>query len=349
MRTPRSASLVLALMVMLGGGVLLAQQRGRTVPARRIAAPDTVSPAMRAVIERPLSPIWDRHPRSAAEWKAMVKRVQTRVEAGLPGLRKRLGVKVEPSTIAGVRTFLVTPATVAPENRNRLLFHVHGGGYVFFPGESGTGEAIVMAAHGRIRVVSVDYRMPPDHPYPTALDDAMKVWREVVKTHNPKNVAILGTSTGGGMTLAMVLRAKAEGLPLPAAIAPGTPWSDLTKTGDTYLTNEGVDNQLVSYDGLLGDMARLYAGGRDLKDPMLSPVYGDYRGFPPSILTSGTRDLFLSNTVRVHRKLRAAGVIAELHVFEGQSHAQYAADLDAPETKEYLGELVRFFNQHLGK
>ena len=151
------------------------------------------------------------------------------------------------------------------------------------------------------------------------------------------------------MTLAMVLRAKKEELPLPAAIAPGTPWSDMTKTGDTYLTDELLDGVLVSYDGWLGDAAKLYANGHDLKDPMLSPVYGDFEGFPPTILTSGTRDLFLSNTVRVHRKLRAASVEAELHVFEGQSHAQYYADPYAPETKEHFRELTQFFDKHLAK
>jgi len=106
---------------------------------------------------------------------------------------------------------------------------------------------------------------------------------------------------------------------------------------------------LVSDDGWLGDAAKLYANGHDPKDPLLSPVYGDFRGFPPTILTSGTRDLFLSNTVRVHRKMRAAGVDAELEVFEGQSHAQYQADPTAPETKEYFAEVARFFDAHLGQ
>ncbi len=172
-------------------------------------------------------------------------------------------------------------------------------------------EAILMAGHGRIKVISIDYRMPPDFPYPAAIDDAMAVYKEVVKTTDAKKIGIFGTSTGGGMTLVMVLRAKAEGLPLPGAIAPGTPWSDMTKTGDTYFANEMVDDVLVSNDGWLGDAATLYANGHDLKDPMLSPVYGDLKGFPPTILTTGTRDLFLSNTVRVHRKLREAGVVAD--------------------------------------
>ena len=220
-----------------------------------------------------------------------------------------------------MNAFIVTPDTIPEANRDRLLVHVHGGGYVFFPGESATREAILMAGYGKFKVISIDYRMPPDHPYPAAMDDAMAVWKEVVKTNDPKKMAIFGTSTGGGMTLAMVLRAKKEGLPLPAATAPGTPWSDMTKTGDTFFTNEMIDNILVSNDGWLGDAAKLYADGTDLKDPQLSPVYGDYAGFPPTILTSGTRDLFLSNTVRVHRKLRQAGVVSDLHVFEGQSHA----------------------------
>jgi acetyl esterase/lipase len=104
----------------------------------------------------------------------------------------------------------------------------------------------------------------------------------------------------------------------------------MTKTGDSYFANEMVDNVLVSNDGWLGDAAKLYANGHDLKDPLLSPVYGDFRGFPPTILTTGTRDLFLSNTVRVHRKLREVGDEAMLNVFEGQSHAQYLASPARP-------------------
>jgi len=251
--------------------------------------------------------------------------------------------------MAGVNCYILTPDNIPEANRNRLLVHVHGGGYVFAPGESGTREGVLMAGFGKLKVISIDYRMPPDFPYPAAMDDAMAVWKELVKSNDPKKMAIFGTSTGGGMTLAMVLRARTEGLPFPAAIAPGTPWSDMTKTGDTFFTNEKVDNILVSNDGWLGEAAKLYANGHDLKDPQLSPVYGDLSGFPPTILTSGTRDLFLSNTVRVHRKLRQAGVVADLHVFEGQSHAQYLGDPDAPETKEHFGELAAFFDKYLAR
>jgi acetyl esterase/lipase len=347
----RKLALLLAAGFVIATGAAFAQESPvRKVPARDLPTPTAdVSPEIQKVIGGPLQSVWNDHPKDAEAWKAWVKTRSDALAETLPELRSRLGVKVEPTRIAGVPAFIVTPGEIAEANRNRLLFHVHGGGYVLFPGESGTREAILAAAYGKFKVISVDYRMPPDHPYPAAMDDAMAVWKEVVKTTNPRNIAIFGTSTGGGMTLAMVLRAKKEGLPLPGATGPGTPWSDMTKTGDTFFTNEMVDNVLVSNEGWLGDAAKLYAAGTDLKDPQLSPVYGDYAGFPPTILTSGTRDLFLSNTVRVHRKLRQAGVVSDLHVFEGQSHAQYYADPYGPETKEHFAELTAFFDRHLGK
>ena len=321
----------------------------REVPARTLPVPTTVSPEIQRLIAVPLSPTWNFHPTSAAQWKDMVAKSAAGITAQVPGLLAKFNVKREQMQIAGVRVYLMTPNSLAARNRDRLLVHIHGGGYVQFPGEAGNTEAIMMAGFAHAKVLSIDYRMPPDFPYPAALDDVIAVWRELIKTHDPKKMAIFGTSTGGGMTLAVVLRAKAEHLPLPAATAPGTPWSDLTKTGDSYFANEMVDNVLVGYEGFLSDAAKLYANGHDLKDPFLSPVYGDFQGFPPTILTSGTRDLFLSNTVRVHRKLREAGVEADLNVYEGQSHAQYVFDADAPETKEVFTEIARFFDAHLAK
>lgn len=308
-----------------------------------------VSTNVQALIAAPFPPHMVAAPANAAEWKELIDRRAALTASIVPGMKEKFGVTVEATTIAGVKAYVVTPKTIPEANQHRLLVHVHGGGYVFAPGIAATPEAILMAGFGGFKVISVDYRMPPDFPYPAAMDDAMAVWREAVKMEDPRNMAIFGTSTGGGMTLAMVLRARTEGLPLPAAIAPGTPWSDLTDTGDTYHTNEFVDNILVTWDGWLGRAAYLYANGHDLKDPQLSPIYGDFHGFPPTILTSGTRDLFLSNTVRTHRALRRAGAIAELNVYEGQSHAQYGADMNAPETKEAFTDIARFFGTYLGK
>ena len=320
----------------------------RELPARSIPVPETASPQIQKQIAAPLTPTWNVIPTTAQGWKEQVNAGYEATMKTLPALRAALGVKVEPLVVDGVKAYMVTPSEIPPQNRNRLLVHVHGGCFVSFPGESGTAEAIYMAGFGKFRVISVDYRMPPDHPYPAGLDDAMTVWKAATRMENPKNLAIFGSSAGGNLTLAMVLRAKQENLPLPGAIAPGTPMSDLTGAGDSFQTNAMLDNVLVAYGASCDKRAALYTNGRDLKDPLLSPVYGDMRGFPPAILTTGTRDLLLSNTVRVQRKLRLAGVEAALQVFEGQSHAQYYRDVSAPETKEAFEEIARFFDKHLG-
>ena len=342
------AAAVLALLAPLAGAQT-SPQGSRELPARSVPVPDTVSPQMQKLIGAPLTPTWNVIPKSAEEWKAQVNAGYEATMKSLPALREALGVKVEPITLDGVKAYMVTPSSIPPQNRNRLLVHVHGGCFVSFPGESGTAEAIYMAGIGGFKVISVDYRMPPDHPYPAALDDAITAWKAAVRMASPKNMAIFGSSAGGNLTLAMVLRAKQDKLPLPAAIAPGTPMSDLTNAGDSFQTNAMLDNVLVAPGASCDKRAALYIAGRDPKDPLLSPVYGDMRGFPPAILTTGTRDLLLSSTVRVHRKLRQAGVEAVLQVYEGQSHAHYYRDVSAPETREAFGEIAQFFDRHLAK
>ena len=170
---------------------------------------------------------------------------------------------------------------------------------------------------------------------------------ELLKTYDPKNIGVFGSSTGGGMTLALVLMLKDQGLPLPGAIAAQTPWSDMAEIGDTYFTNRYTDNVLVTYDGWLDDAARVYANGHDLKDPYLSPVYGDYSNFPPTLLISGTRDLFLSNTVRVQEKLLKEDVEVSLIVYEGQSHVQYYSAPNVPEHHFHFENLTKFFEKYL--
>lgn len=321
----------------------------RYVPPRVIPVPGDVSKQLREFIRMPYPPgVLTPPPKTPQEWGELNKRFEKEWIAPLGDLRKQLNVTVAPANIGGVKAYLVTPRDLRPENANRMLLHLHGGGYIAGGGEAATSEAIMMAGIGGYRVISVDYRMPPEFPFPAALDDSLLVWRSLAQTINPKNMAVFGSSAGGGLALAMVLKAKDEGLPLPAAVGAGTPWSDLDKIGDSYFANEYVDNMLVTWDGWLGGAAKLYANGHDLKNPYLSPVYGNFSHFPPTILTTGTRDLFLSNTVRVHRALRRAGVEAELNVYEAMSHAQYVGP-GMPEAKEAFGDLARFFDAHLGK
>jgi monoterpene epsilon-lactone hydrolase len=322
---------------------------GRELPARTIPVPETVSPQMQRIIGNPISSTWNVFPKTATEWKPVVDAAAAQAERGLPALREQLRVKLEPAKINGVRAYLLTPDNLPDENKFRVLIHIHGGCYVSNPGESGTLEATMMAGFGRFKVISVDYRMPPEATFPAAHDDVITVLKVAQSSLPWRNIGVFGSSAGGALTLSSVIRAKQLGLPMPGAIAPGTPMADLTETGDTFHTNAMIDNVLITREASCDTRARLYANGHDLKDPLLSPINGDVRGFPPTMLLSGTRDLLLSNTVRMHRKLRQAGVTADLHVFEGQPHGAWYRDGSAPESKEAFEEIARFFDRHLGK
>lgn len=336
-------------LMLLAGPVLAQTLAPREEPAKSIPVPGTVSPAMQAIIAQPLRTNWDKPPTTPEGWKQYADSIATTVAPTIPAMAERLHVKVEPGTIGSVRIYTITPETIPEGNRNRLAVHVHGGCYVLNPREAALPEAMMLAGLGHMKVIAVDYRMPPEAYYPAALDDAVAVYKVAVGMVPPGNVAVFGSSAGGALTLEMMLRAKAEQLPMPGAIAPGTPMSDATQAGDTFVTNALVDNVLVSPAGFCDAATRFYAAGHDLRDPMLSPVYGDVHGFPPTILTSGTRDLLLSNTVRMHRALRQAGVEAVLQVFEAQSHAQFYRDDRIPEVQEAFGEIVGFFDKHLGR
>ena len=321
----------------------------REVPAKTIPVPNTVSPELQQIIAQPLRTGWSTPPTTPEGWKQLAESTRATASPNVEAMRARLKVKVEPGTLGGVKIYTVTPEKVLPENRNRMLLQVHGGCYVLNPAEAALPEAMLIAAIGGYRVIAVDYRMPPEAYFPGALDDVMAVYKAVIAKTDPKRVGLIGTSAGGALVLEMGLRAKQLGLPLPGAIASGTPMSDSTKTGDTFYTNAMLDSVLVSTEGFCDAAAAFYANGHDLKDPLISPIYGDMSGFPPTILTSGTRDLLLSNTVRVHRKLRNLGIDSFLQVYEGQSHAQYGRDERIPENREAFTEIGMFMNGHLKK
>jgi epsilon-lactone hydrolase len=315
----------------------------RTVPAKVITVPSGSAPVTAALMAAPYSPLWNLNAPDDAGWRAIVKKASDVALPTLAAARTALGVTLEATNVGGVKGFILTPKEIPQAHKNQLVVNLHGGGWIFGAGESGTGEAMQMAAFGGYRVLAIDYRMPPDAPYPAALDDVTAAWRAIVTTTDPRRIAVEGASAGGGLTLSLMLRAKAEGLPLPGAIAPCSP------PGDSWKTNEWIDNIIVSNDGYPSRVLKLYAGGHDLKDPQLSPIYGDFHGLPPAILITGTRDLLLSDTVRAHRKLRRVGVEADLHVFEGLSHVQHLYDPTRTLSKEVFGEIGRFFDVHLAK
>lgn len=324
----------------------------RIVPAKVLPVPDLDSETA-ALIAAPYSEIWNLAPPDSAAWHSVLGKAADNTAPILAAARKALDVAIKPTTLGGVPAFVLAREASLHGDEHTTVLHLHGGGYVFGAGESGTGEAALVAAHTGRQVLSLDYRMPPDAPFPAALDDAVAVWRALSASTDPRRIAIEGTSAGGGLALALMLRCKDEGLPLPGALALGSPFADLTDVGDSLRTNEWVDNVIVTYDAYIAKAAKLYADGRDLREPYLSPVYGDLSGLPPTVLITGTRDLFLSTTVRVHRKLLQAGGEADLHVFEGMSHSQFlfggVFGGEAPVTEEAFRQIASFLDRHLAK
>jgi epsilon-lactone hydrolase len=248
---------------------------------------------------------------------------------------------VEEIDLDGVRVYVVTPDDF-PSDDGRVVLDIHWWAFVTGGGESCRIMGLHAVGLSRVRTWAVDYRMPPDHPYPAPLDDCVAAYRALLRDHRPDEIIVRGGSAGGNLAAALILRSRDEGLPLPAAAVLMTPEVDLTESGDSFVTNLGLDNVLTES---LMSANLLYAGNHDLTDPYLSPLYADFnKGFPPSMLTTWTRDLFLSNTVRLHRALRSAGVPADLHVVEGAGHAGFFSQ--APEDEDLASEVRLFIDAH---
>ncbi len=260
--------------------------------------------------------------------------------------RRLFPVNIEEKTLGGVRCDVITPLTIPAAKRDRVLINVHGGGFVTDSGS--LVEGIPIANLTQTAVVSVYYRLAPEHPFPAAVEDTVAVYKELLKTYRPQNTALFGTSAGAILTAEVAVELRREGLPLPAALGVFSGTGDLSQPGDTQALYT-----IFGFTGYLeppkkGPLAKDYVGSHDARDPVLSPLYADLRGFPPTLFVSSTRDLLLSGTSILHLAFLRAGVDAQLVVFEALPHA-FWYDYHLPETKEALDLMAKFFDEKVGK
>jgi monoterpene epsilon-lactone hydrolase len=317
---------------------------GIFVPGRFIPTPHTISPVAQACLSNP-PPIVvadEPDPKDKAAWRAHVDERNRQLTALLSANTEAHPGEVTAHDLSSARLYEIKPASLSPEHEQRAVLYIHGGAFIVGGGYAAAYAAMSIASLTRTRTFSVDYRMPPDHPFPAGLDDAVEAYRLLLARYAPASIAVYGPSAGGCLAAACILKARDGGLPMPAACVLHSPQADLTESGDTFETNAQMDTVLRR----LTHTIALYADGHDLRDPYLSPLFADFGGgFPPTLLSSGTRDLFLSNTVLLHRALRRAGIQAELHVFEAMSHAGFFGK--APEDRELLAEHARFIDERL--
>lgn len=254
-------------------------------------------------------------------------------------------VKVQEKTIAGVRTDIITP--LDRTKGNRVLINLHGGGFI---SDSGSLiEGVPIAYLTKTTVVSVYYRLAPENPFPAAVNDVVGVYKELLKTYQPRSIGIFGTSAGAILTAEVAVKLKQSSLPLPAALGIFSGLADFSRPSDSQ--------QLFALNGFSGNLAPQtsdhphdedYVGKTDRKDPILSPQFADLHGFPSCLLVTSTRDLLLSNTSMFHRALIRDGVNAQLVVFEALPHA-FWYHFQLPETKEALQIMANFFNENVGE
>jgi acetyl esterase/lipase len=257
------AAVLAALLISIIGaqGQTLAEEKAWVLHERTLPAPAAASDALRDSIAKAPQPDVARSQgttfKTNEEWVKFIRAADEAAIAAVEPLAERFKVTIEEEKIAGVTVRWVTPANINPANKNRLFVHTHGGAYVVNNGRAGLTEAILVAHRAAIPVLSIDYRMPPEHPFPAAVEDVVAVWKSLLEKRDAKSMALGGTSAGGGLVLASTHKLIGLGIPVPGALFAGTPWADLTKTGDSYFTNEGVDYILVSYEGMLAGAAKL--------------------------------------------------------------------------------------------
>jgi monoterpene epsilon-lactone hydrolase len=310
-----------------------------SLPAREIPLPAALSDAAREVLSGGVPgdgvmPALDDHD----AWRRLIAQRSAASAATQVPLLQRLKADVEAREMAGVAVYVGRPRGERLIDERHVVFDIHGGALIFGGGEASVRfeAAAISLRTGRV-TYALDYRVPPDGPYPAALDDCLAVYQALLAEHKAEDIVVSGTSAGGNLAAALLLRAKDEGLPMPAGAILLTPELDLTESGDSFHTLMGLDTVLRSR---LTEMNLYYAAGADLTHPYLSPLLGDVAGFPPTFLQAGGRDIFLSNATLMHRKLRRAGVRAELHVWEGMPHGGFNGF--TPEDREVSAEMQAF-------
>lgn len=305
---------------------------------RVVPLPADLSPEAKKFLGRPLSDA--QQPQTLEQrrhgtdvWQAHAGEVS----------RRLYPVNLTESTIAGVPVRIVTP--LADRIPDRVLINLHGGG---FNSDSGSlTETIPIANLTRMKVVAVLYRLAPEHPFPAGVDDAVAVYKALLKTYKPSHIALYGTSAGAIMTPEVVMRLRQLGLPLPGALGVFSGMGDFSRDGDSQA--------MYALNGLSGPLAPPqphphkpeYIGSTDPRNPLLSPLFGDLSNMPPTLFITSERDLLLSGTTILHRAfLRAGNDNDELVVFEGLPHA-FWNDATLPESKEANHIMAAFFLRHL--
>ncbi len=315
--------------------------QGTAHVTRVVPVPQTISPEAQTWLSR--SRPDQGPPESLAERRA---RTDASTAAARIAWSKICPVQIVEDRIAGIPVHIVTPDPMPDANRGMVLINLHGGG---FNSDSGSySESIPVAYYAKVKVVAILYRLAPEHPFPAGIDDAIAVYKELLKTYPPSRIAIYGTSAGAVMTAEVAVKLKLLRLPTPAALGIFSAIGDFARAGDSaaLFTLQGLSGHLDPPTPEPHDP--YYIGTTDPRDPVLSPIYADLHGLPPALFISGTRDALLSGTANLERAFLEAGVDVRFVVFDALPHAfWYNAQL--PESIEASHIMANFLLAHVSR
>lgn len=253
-------------------------------------------------------------------------------------------VEQEPVVVDGVPAAWLTPASTTV---NRVILHLHGGSYSLGSIQTEWPLASNIGAAARARVLMIEYRLAPEHPFPAAVQDALTAFRWLQKAQPASRIAVAGTSAGGGLALALAVALRDAGDPLPAALVCLSPWTDLALTGAS-LTTRASSDFLFRKEWFI-DWSKAYLGTSNPKDPLASPLYADLHGLPPMLIQVGTDEMLLDDSTRLVERASAAGVDASLQLLKGGQHGmQLAANL-MPEARQAVTDIGTFLELHLAR
>lgn len=247
-------------------------------------------------------------------------------------------IKVEKIDIDGIHAEWLTPLNANPE---QVILYFHGGGYVTGSIETYRMMCGLLANYTGVKVLIPNYRLAPENPFPAALDDALKVYRWLLEQGTSSaNIIIAGDSAGGGLGVATVLALKDKSESLPAAVVCLSPWADLTLTNKTHITKAEAD--VVLRTDVLREWALAYTDESNFTNPLVSPVYADFHGFPPLLIEVGGDEILLGDSLLLAEKAKAAGVQVELRIWDGMWHVWHALGELIPESKMAFKEIGQF-------
>ncbi|WP_171048688.1 alpha/beta hydrolase [Pseudoalteromonas sp. S201] len=313
--------------------------------------PSTISTQAKAFLSSwPGAGIWPQMPKrdDINAWKTIQTGIIKSTEQRIESLIKQYNLTITKNKINNVSVLDIRPKNF--KDNGKVLIYIHGGAYTLYDAMSSMGASAVMAEATGLKIISIDYTTAPQSKWRNTLEQTTSVFKGLLEQgYSMEDMAIYGDSAGGALATGTVLKLRNENLGMPSSVVLWSPWADIdTSKGDTYATLASAD-PILAIDTFLNPSALAYADRKDFTHPYVSPVYGNYhKGFPPTLIQGGTKEMFLSSFVRLYQKMDTAGIEVKLDLYEGMPHIFQYLMLDTPESQIAVKKSANYILKHLG-